>query len=184
LTVLNLTTPDPQRGARCLCRCDCGTEKELPLTYLRQGTVKSCGCLNRGENNPNKYRLPPGEADKRRVLSGYRYGARRRGLAFEITCGEAEAILTSPCHYCGEPPKPTQTTAKLHGHCSVTGIDRKNPKLGYVPGNVTSACGQCNRGKGTLTTEEFDAWLSQIAAFREQTNRREARSPSHPPETA
>ena len=26
------------------CRCDCGKEIELPLTYLTNGSAKSCGC--------------------------------------------------------------------------------------------------------------------------------------------
>lgn len=33
-----------------LCRCDCGTEKEVNGLHLRQGRVKSCGCL-RGEDH-------------------------------------------------------------------------------------------------------------------------------------
>lgn len=32
---------------RWLCRCSCGTEKSLDGGYLRNGTSKSCGCLNR-----------------------------------------------------------------------------------------------------------------------------------------
>lgn len=30
-----------------LCRCDCGTEKEIATGNLHNGSVKSCGCLNR-----------------------------------------------------------------------------------------------------------------------------------------
>lgn len=29
-----------------LCRCDCGTEKEIRAGYLRDGRTKSCGCLS------------------------------------------------------------------------------------------------------------------------------------------
>ena len=32
------------------CRCDCGTERQVPLAYLRQGNNRSCGCL-RQENS-------------------------------------------------------------------------------------------------------------------------------------
>ncbi|AJW47671.1 hypothetical protein DEE91_24070 [Ralstonia pickettii] len=34
------------RKARVLCRCDCGTEKDVRLDGLKAGTVMSCGCLN------------------------------------------------------------------------------------------------------------------------------------------
>lgn len=36
-------------GGRCpqyLCRCDCGNEKIIPSKSLRDGSSKSCGCLN------------------------------------------------------------------------------------------------------------------------------------------
>lgn len=34
------------RKATVLCRCDCGTEKEVRLDGLKSGKVRSCGCLN------------------------------------------------------------------------------------------------------------------------------------------
>lgn len=34
-------------GARWLCQCDCGSQKEVSGGNLRNGNVKSCGCLNR-----------------------------------------------------------------------------------------------------------------------------------------
>lgn len=33
--------------AKSLCRCDCGAEKEVVDSVLRQGKTKSCGCLDR-----------------------------------------------------------------------------------------------------------------------------------------
>lgn len=32
--------------ARWLCRCDCGKERVVYLSYLRNGMAKSCGCKN------------------------------------------------------------------------------------------------------------------------------------------
>lgn len=40
-----------------LCKCDCGTEKEVSETMLKSGKSKSCGCLHREivkETNKNK----------------------------------------------------------------------------------------------------------------------------------
>ncbi len=49
-----------------LCRCDCGTEKEVKLPSLREGLSKSCGCLRdelskvrvrtHGQTRTNTYR--------------------------------------------------------------------------------------------------------------------------------
>lgn len=48
LTVLSLV---PERasggGSRWLCRCDCGTEKVVAAKHLKDGNVRSCGCLQR-----------------------------------------------------------------------------------------------------------------------------------------
>ena len=30
-----------------MCRCDCGTEKEIPAYFMTGGKVKSCGCLKK-----------------------------------------------------------------------------------------------------------------------------------------
>ena len=36
-----------------LCLCDCGTKKEIRGDHLREGSIKSCGCLNKEDNmNP------------------------------------------------------------------------------------------------------------------------------------
>jgi hypothetical protein len=37
----------PHNGARWLCKCDCGTLKEMDGTSLREGTSRSCGCLQK-----------------------------------------------------------------------------------------------------------------------------------------
>lgn len=34
-------------GKVYLCRCECGTERSVPKTYLQAGNSRSCGCLQR-----------------------------------------------------------------------------------------------------------------------------------------
>lgn len=38
------------------CKCDCGNEKDVPSTYLKNGITTSCGCINYsiGEKNIEK----------------------------------------------------------------------------------------------------------------------------------
>lgn len=38
--------PSGARQPLYLCHCDCGTEKEVAASILRDGSSKSCGCLN------------------------------------------------------------------------------------------------------------------------------------------
>jgi len=60
-------------------------------------------------------------------------------------------LLKQDCAYCGAPAKP------------LNGIDRINNALGYVDGNVTTACRTCNLAKREMTLEEFRAWVGRAA---------------------
>lgn len=46
-TVLGYAGSRPKGGARWLCRCDCGTKREVDGTSLRSGKSASCGCTIR-----------------------------------------------------------------------------------------------------------------------------------------
>lgn len=39
--------PSGQRTVLWHCKCDCGKEKDIPASTLKNGRSKSCGCLNR-----------------------------------------------------------------------------------------------------------------------------------------
>lgn len=45
LSVLSMTVRD--RRTYCVCRCDCGTTKEIVTPSVISGRTKSCGCLAR-----------------------------------------------------------------------------------------------------------------------------------------
>lgn len=48
LTIVRLLGRDCHRNAIAFCRCNCGVEKELPVSALRTGRTRTCGCrLNR-----------------------------------------------------------------------------------------------------------------------------------------
>lgn len=46
-TILHEVPPKKKRVRRFLCRCDCGTEKELSIASVVHGGTHSCGCLFR-----------------------------------------------------------------------------------------------------------------------------------------
>lgn len=47
---------DKHGNVMWLCKCDCGTEKEISGVHLRQGRTKSCGCLNSELARSRKYK--------------------------------------------------------------------------------------------------------------------------------
>ena len=53
LTVLERSQErDPRRGATWLCECVCGGRRSVAGVTLRQGLVRSCGCLAREQRRP------------------------------------------------------------------------------------------------------------------------------------
>jgi hypothetical protein len=47
LTVLRLADNRADRGARWLCRCECGNNRIVFGYDLKRGNTRSCGCLRR-----------------------------------------------------------------------------------------------------------------------------------------
>lgn len=44
LTVLEFAPPKKHKNIYLICKCDCGRTKQIPLTFLKDGRVSSCGC--------------------------------------------------------------------------------------------------------------------------------------------
>ena len=57
LTILEYAGLSKYKRTQVKVRCDCGTEKIIPIEKLRQGKTKSCGCLNRQKGGFGRTRL-------------------------------------------------------------------------------------------------------------------------------
>lgn len=55
LTILDIWKSTSKGYYMCRCRCDCGNVRENRLTYVKNGVIKSCGCIK------YKYRALPQE---------------------------------------------------------------------------------------------------------------------------
>ena len=60
LVVLRFTREGNSHHKYFLCRCDCGSEKEVSRTHLVTGKTSSCGCL--WQQNKREYRKIHGES--------------------------------------------------------------------------------------------------------------------------
>lgn len=65
------------KAARWLCKCDCGNEKVILGTSLRNGSTKSCGCINRENARQNGLNSATHHETKTR-LYGVWLGIKRR----------------------------------------------------------------------------------------------------------
>ncbi len=136
------------------CKCDCGNLKIVSGTNLKQGNVKSCGCL---------FKLPVGEASFNRLYGSYKNNAKKRSLSFVLTKGEFREKVTSNCNYCGEPPSNVQkATSSNNGDFIYNGIDRKHNNMGYTYINSVPCCSTCNYAKRALGHKEFLNWVDRI----------------------
>ena len=161
-----------------ICACTCGkTKKVYRPKRLVNGSVKSCGCLNRElaavrlRNRPRTNKLPPGEAAFRSVFFSYRRNAELRAIQFELSLESFRALTTQPCLYCGI--LPAQVTSKASGRngtYTYNGIDRRNPAQGYTATNTVASCGTCNRAKHTLTAIQFAEWVERVHTHMKNTH--------------
>ncbi|MGO8948479.1 MAG: hypothetical protein ACLQUY_12625 [Ktedonobacterales bacterium] len=174
LTVIEYAGKEFKRGSwyrawRCLC--DCGQSITVLWPDLKDGSTRSCGCLQ-SENRAlyggaaGANRLPTGASAFRQLLILYRKSARERGYAFDLNEDEFRSIIEQPCYYCSALPSRTFPGVKgTNGEYVCNGIDRIDSTIGYVKGNVRPSCWICNRAKADMPEADFLAWVARIASF-------------------
>ena len=88
--------------------------------------------------------------------------AKSRGLDFDIDLAAFGVLVTSCCHYCGDPPSNTFSKSRVNPPMLYNGLDRVDNNKGYCVGNVVPCCAHCNRAKNNSTLIEFYDQVSKI----------------------
>jgi len=158
LTVFNFEIND-RHNLIWLCNCSCGSNKVVRTigTSLKNGDVKSCGCIRRN-------RLAFGENAFNRLYDTYRRRALKKDFPFSLSKEEFKIITSQNCFYCGIEPKqkaPCSNT-RFYGDYIYNGIDRIDSSKGYTQDNVVPCCGQCNVAKNNHSYEKFLNWVEKI----------------------
>jgi 5-methylcytosine-specific restriction endonuclease McrA len=97
----------------------------------------------------------------------YVYDARRKNNFWELTLDQFQEITQKSCEYCGRPPSQKSRAYTYNG------VDRVDPKLGYMPSNVVPCCWECNHIKGSrLTYDEMITIGKALRKFRNSRPRR------------
>lgn len=150
------------------CVCSCGGSKIVNGRNLLMGYTRSCGCLLRESSRKLAKKLvitnkkEPGTSALNSLYTVYKNRARARLLSFELERDTFKNIVTTPCAYCGSPPKSIFKVRSGNDSTAYNGIDRINNSFGYVAGNVASCCRVCNMAKGVLTRDEFKKWIMDV----------------------
>lgn len=123
LTALNFTRIDNKSIQYWIFLCDCGNTKEMPLSRVKNNSVKSCGCL--------KVRHYKTESKIHDIWVGMKQRCHNKNSAQYKYYGAKGIFVCDEWHKfenfyrdMGEPP------SKLHT------IDRIDPKKGYSKDNV------------------------------------------------
>lgn len=104
--------------------------------------------------------------------------ARKRGVPFELTVGDVQALLDQGwfCVYCDAPVGTFSAGTRPN---SAT-LDRLLPQLGYTRRNTVLCCHQDNCTKGDHTPATLRAWADRIETVINRLNLNESECPTKP----
>ena len=152
-----------------VCKCVCGEEKVFwkYSSILKQDT---CGCGIDSVGYTAKQRRSVNSR-----LQGYKSGAAKRGLVWELTYEDFVRISTADCFYCGVKPKSwdcmTNSPSLQKDSPNVNpedyvitfnGIDRFDSEGGYTLDNCVPCCTYCNRAKSDLSFTDFKRHIKRV----------------------
>lgn len=140
------------RAIHWKCICDCGTEKIAMGSMLKNGKVKSCGCLQ--ADHPNGTSHGKSRTVQYALLHGAKTRARLKGLPFDLTLETLPAIPEF-CPLLGV--RLTSAIGRGNATASSPTLDRIVPSLGYVKGNVQVISRRANTIKSDASFAEFEA---------------------------
>jgi hypothetical protein len=172
LLVIKIAHRPGRRGSSWLCKCDCGKDVVVASKNLRNGSTKSCGCLqkdiirdigkiNKGIKRPDQS-VGEGRAALNALFGKYKRVAVSRNLVFNLDIEEFEFLTSQSCYYCGCEPQQIFHRAAFCGDYIYNGIDRVDNNTGYVSENVVPCCGLCNKTKFCMTKDEFLSWVDKV----------------------
>ena len=122
-------------------------QRGIDLEKLKDTECQNCKIQRRNPNLNNAYLRT-------------KNNAKSRGLDFLISKEYFGFISEKNCYYCGS--KPMQDSKDFVERCpAYNGLDRLNPKVGYVEGNVVSCCKYCNYAKHDMSVEDFIFWIKR-----------------------
>lgn len=163
-TIIERLKRKKNRNTRVLCRCICGTEKEVELGNLVKGASTSCGCFGK-EFRSSAKKKKPFEYLYNSLLNRAKTAGRECSISYEDFVVFTQ---TRECFYCGiEIPWEEHSSVKRKRSMAYY-LDRVDSSIGYHKENCVVACTRCNQSKSNTFSHEEWIWVGKaIRDFRE-----------------
>jgi hypothetical protein len=156
-------------------RCDCGNEKILRISNLRN--TKSCGCLLNEfrkiilpKKTSERNSKPLGSAAKHCCYKSYINRSKKKKINFEFTKEEFLELTQKNCYYCGRKPRTiikTKVGKRIrNGSFTYNGLDRIDSTKGYLKNNILTCCEICNKAKRDMPQNDFLEWINDLIEYR------------------
>ena len=164
LTVLR-RMPNRNRQTMWECRCDCGKTKVVQGCHLRNGHIKSCGCLQYRYGEDNKswkgYKEIP-----MKFFSSIVSNARARKIPFEVTIQQVWDLFLAQGRKCALSGLPIVFGAN-HGRVKGTAsLDRRDSSSGYTLDNVQWVHSRINNMKWDMPQSEFLSLCQSVSQYQ------------------
>jgi hypothetical protein len=155
--------PSKQKRAMWNVICDCGNEKKVSTSCLKNKTT-SCGCYLNEIRTKGLNKKPKGEANFNYKYLSYKTRAKnhKKKIKFLLSKNEFRRIILMNCHYCNSKPVYAHTHRSYNGEFLSNGIDRINSAIGYTIENCVPCCPRCNLMKNNLSYEDFINHIKRI----------------------
>ncbi len=144
---------------RYTCECECGKITNVLLTHLRQGTIKSCGCINKnkiGENSKQWGGYGEISGNFWYVLKRSGEGTRgRKKLDFNITIEYIWNLFLKQNRKCNISGLELKFPRHGKDKSYTASLDRIDSSIGYVFGNVQWVHKDINIMKNKFNQEYF-----------------------------
>lgn len=164
----------PSKRHRWICRCDCGTEKNIQGNHLTYGKIKSCGCLKKRSGKDSPFFRGHGEIPLD-VFSVIRRGAagggkfNRRPKEFLITIKYIWELFLKQNRKCALTnldigfegraiSRKKKSTSKI-----TASLDRIDSSKGYIEGNVQWIHKDINIMKNDYDVNHFIAMCKLVS---------------------
>lgn len=162
LMITGFSHSDACRASIYDYRCDCGEIGKVRKHHLMNGKTRSCGCLSVD-------RLWHGYKE---ISGSYWYrlqiGAKERSYIFDITIEEVWDIFEKQSRKCIFTGLPLAFSKSFKSKEQTASLDRINPDLGYVRGNVQWVHKEINMMRGKRTVDEFIKWCKLVAQKKDE----------------